>query len=505
MSDMSTSDESECAVDLSLPKSIVLKSPSPTKTSQRKNILGAGTSNSGDEDEYFGADAYEPKSVMPEKRSNVLQQIQTEEKQITQTIEIVTKQTEAVEQLIAALPTEQLPKRSGATDKKSREPELAAPSKPTVEPARETRKKPSQKASTSQPSISQASTLQLSTSQASTLQPSTSQASTSQPSTSKASTSQLSTSKPSTSRRSTSKASTSQPSTSKASTSKASESQACKTQKSRSKASKSQTSTSKASKSQESTSKTTSKASSTPHSSAVRKEEDSNLPSGKKPSASTSVPSSSSTTTTDSHFWIETIKSKFRSGAYRNRLIESNFSEEQAEELQNLFHHAARRMHNTFINSDRVMKMHQCRECVFSICHQCVSLSFLHPGMTSGDPTTATLIAPRTTIICICRLAFFHDHTNRSSRSETVKTGNLHRITSLRCAVCDTLVMIEHPQDDDSECKFTKWSGINSSIENTFYAQLVDYVKDITTETVSLDELYTCNHHCCLLFHRCTQ
>ncbi|XP_046420171.1 uncharacterized protein LOC124179626 [Neodiprion fabricii] len=294
-------------------------------------------------------------------------------------------------------------------------------------------------------------------------------------------------------------ATVSQPSTSKTSTSQASKSKA-----STSKASKSQASTSKRFKSQESTSKATRKASSTPNIFEVQKEANSNLSSSNKPSASTSIASSSSST--DSHFWLEVLNSKFRCSAYKNLLRESTFTEAQAESLQNLFYQTSRQMYNTYINSDRVMKMHKCRDCEFSICHQCVSLNFLHVGRANGNPMTPTVVAPHTTTICICQFAFFHAHTSRPSRSETVNTRSLERIiASLRCDVCDTMVMIKHPHGKNSNCTLTKWSGINSSDEIAFHAQLIDHIKQFTPQTLSLEELYTCNHHCCLFFHRCTE
>lgn len=449
---MNTNDECDCAIDLSLKRPTVREFPgtslSPTKTSKKQNVPAAGTSNSEqrvDKEQNVDADASETTAVilLPKEHPYVVPQTQTEEKQITHTIETVTKQTEAMKEVIAGLPTKQSNNQSGATDKKSQEPELMASDKPTVKPARETGKKWSQIASTSQPS-----TLQLLTS--------------------------------------------------KTSKSKASESQA-----STSKASKSHASTSQASKSQKTTSKATSKASSTPNSFKVRKGADSKLPTGKKASASTSVASSSSST--DSHFWLETVNSKFRSSGYKNLLRESNFTEPQAELLQNLFYQASRQMYNTFMNSDRVMKMHKCRDCEFSICHQCVSINFLHVGRTYVDATTTTVIAPNTTIICICKFAFFHAHTSRPSRSEMVNTEILKRIAHLRCAVCDTIVMIEHPQVENTDCTLSKWSGRNSSDEKAFHAQLVDHIKHFTTQTLSLEELYTCNHHCCLFFHRCTE
>lgn len=416
------------------------------KKSKKKNVPRIVTSSS--EEENVDADASETKAVvfLPKKRPYDEPQTQTE-KQIPYTIKIVTKQTDAVKEVIAGLPTK-LNNKSGATDKKSQEPEFTASHKPTVKPARETGKKQSQKASVSQPSTSQAST-----SQPSTLQPLT-----------------LNTS-------------TSKPSKTQASTSKAS-----KSKKSISKATESQAPTPQASKSQELTSKATSKSSSS-----------------QEPSASTSV-ASSSTRNYDSQFWAETMNSKFKNSAYKNFLIQSNFTEPQANLLQNFFHQAARKMYNTFMNSDRIMKKHNCRDCMFSMCHMCVSINFLHVGWGQDDPMASTVFVPHKIHICQCNFAFFHAHTSRPSRSDTLNTGSFKRIAKLRCAVCDTIIMIEHTQVEDTDCTLTNWSDIDSSDEKMFHAKLVDHIKGFkTTQTISLKELYTCNNHCCLFFHRCTE
>lgn len=160
----------------------------PAKKEIKEEKPGIGTSSS--EEENVDADASETKAVvfLPKKRPYDEPQTQTK-KQIPYTIKIVTKQTDAVKEVIAGLPTK-LNNKSGATDKKSQEPEFVASHKPTVKPARETGKKQSQKASASQPSTSQASTSQPSISQALTSQPSTLQPLTLKTSTSKASKSQ---------------------------------------------------------------------------------------------------------------------------------------------------------------------------------------------------------------------------------------------------------------------------------------------------------------------------
>ncbi|AHY22004.1 N protein 3 [Diadegma semiclausum ichnovirus] len=400
MSDENTDDELNYAVDLSLTRPTVLKfsrtSLGPTKRSEKKTVPAAGPSNTGDKKQNVDAEASETKAVilLPKKRPYVVPQTQTEEKQITDNIAIVGKQTEAVKEVIAVLPTNQVQNESGATDKKSPAPELAASDKPSAKPVRETGKKQSQKASASKSSTGQASTLKPSTSETSK----------------------------------------SQASKSKAPTSKASKSKASKSKESTPKESKSQASKSQTSKSREFTSKTTKKTTSTPDNSEVRKGADSNLPSGKKPSTSTAAASSSSSSA-DTHIWLETLKSWART-----------------------------------------------------------------------DPKIATTVAPHTTTICICQFAFFHAHTSRASLSKTVNTGSSKRIiVRLRCPVCDTMIMIEHPQVENTGCTLTKWSGINSSDEEAFHGELVDHLKTFTQQTLSLDELYTCNHHCCLFFHRCTE
>ncbi|ULM71628.1 N protein 2 [Diadegma fenestrale ichnovirus] len=463
MSDENTDDEFKYAVDLSLTRPTVLTfsrtSVGPTKTSEKKNVPAAGPSNTDDKKQNVDAEASETKAVilLPKKRPYVVPQTQSEEKQITDNIAIVGEQIEAAEQVITALSTNQVQNQSGATDKKSQASELTASDKPTVKPVRETGKKKSQKTSASKPS----------TGQASTLQPSA-----------------LETLK-------------SQTSTSKASKSKASKSKASKSKESTSKQSKS--------KSQELTSKTTKKTTSTPDNSEIRKGANVNLPSGKELSASTSAASSSSSSA-DTHIWLETLKSKFQCSSYENMLRQSNFTERQAAALKNVFHQTSRQWHNAFMNIDRITKIHSCRECGFSIWHQCVSINYLPAGWPRPDPKIPTVFAPHTTTICICRFAFFHDDISRPSLSKTVNTGSSKRIIAkLRCPVCDTVVMIEHPQVENTGCTLTKWSGINGSNEQVFHAELDNHLKTITQQTLSLDELYTCNHHCCLFFHRCRE
>ncbi|AIK25681.1 N-gene1 [Hyposoter didymator ichnovirus] len=491
MSDFNTKDESDCALDLSLkrPDSLTevtcpLTMLDPTKTSANKNIPAAGTSNSGDKEQDVIGDTPATKAIilLPKKRPYGPLQIEPEEKHITPIMEIVEKQTKEVKEVTASSQTKPLRNRSVVTDKESQEPGLAASDKPNVKPARETRKKQSQKASTSQPSTSQPSTSQPSTSQPSTSQASTSQPSTSQPSTSQASTSQPSTSQPSTSQASTSKASTRKASTSKASTTKAS------------------------------ISETTSEASSSSDNFEIWKEAGSNLKSGNKPSASKSVASSSTKNRIDDdQFWVETVMSKFRSNDYKNLLRESSFTESQAEALQNLFYRSCRKFYNVSANSNRVMKMHKCQDCLFSIRHQCVSINFLHPGLVNLEPTT--FIAPKTIVICLCQFAIFHDHITRPSCSKTDTVGpkltpdplGEKRVTRLRCDLCDTILIIEHSLDGNTDCTLTRWSGVNSSNEKMFNAHLLDYLKQFTTRTLSLKELYTCNYNCCLFFHRCNE
>ncbi|XP_063821399.1 mucin-21-like [Ostrinia nubilalis] len=373
---------------------------------------------------------------------------------------------------------------------------------PNVKVARKTGKKHFQQASASQPSTSHALMSQPSASQASTSQPSTSKASGSGASTSKASASKTSTSKASTPKASTSKASTSKASTSKASTSKASESKAATWK----------TSTSKASKSKKSTPKATRKASSTATSSKVRKEAgEENLES--EPSASTSV-APSSNKSKDSQFWLETVKSKFNSSAYKDFLKESGFTEAQAEVIQNMFHQTARQMYNTFMNSDRVKKTHKCLECAFTVSHQCASIHFLHAGWPTDDPTEITYIDLKSTYICVCQFALFHAHFSKPSGSKkedtvssehTVPIPDVDRIATLRCAYCDMIIIIEHPFHKNTECTLTKWNAINSNNEKKFHAQVVDYMKIFTLEPLTLDEMYACSNRCCLFFHRCSQ
>ncbi|XP_038210006.1 uncharacterized protein LOC119830892 [Zerene cesonia] len=422
-----------------------------------KNVP-AGTSNSGDKEKDVIGDtpATKPIILLPKKRPYGGLQIEPEEKQITPIMKIVEKQTKEVKEVTASSQTEPLRNQSEVTDKKSQEPELAAFDKPNVKPARETRKKQSQKASKSEPSTSQ---------------PSTSQASTSKASTSKASTSRASTSKASTSKASTSRASTSKASTSKAPTTKAS----------------------------------TSKAS---------KEAGSNLKSGNKPSASKSEASSSTENRiNDSHFWVDTVMSKFRSNDYKNLLRESSFTESQADALQNFFYKSCRKLYNVSVNSNRVMRKHKCQDCPFSIEHQCVSINFLHVGLANSNVEPTTFIAPETIIICLCQFAFFHDHITRPSCSKTDTEGpkltpdpvRESRDTRLRCDLCDTILIIKHSLVGNTDCMLTRWSGVNSSNEKKFHAHLVDYLKPFTKRRLSLEELYTCNYNCCLFFHRCNE
>ncbi|CAG4988230.1 unnamed protein product [Colias eurytheme] len=498
MSDFNTNSESDCALDLSLGRPDILTEVTcpltmldPTKTSATKNVPAAGTSNSGDKEQDVIGDspATKPIILLPKKRPYGGLQIEPEEKQITPIMEIVEKETKEV---TASSQTEPLRNQSEVTDNKSQEPELAASDKPNVKPARETRKKQSQKASTSQPSTSQPSTSQASTSKASTSKASTSRASTSKASTSKAPTTKASTKKVSTSKASTSKASTSKASKTKASTSKAS----------KTKASKTKASTSKASPTKASTSETTSK------------EAGPNLKSGNKPSASKSVASSSTENRiNDSHFWVDTVMSKFRSNDYKNLLRESSFTESQAEALQNLFYKSCRKLYNVSVNCNRVMRKHQCQDCLFSICHQCVSINFLHPGLANSDLEPTTFFAPNTIINCLCQFAFFHDHITRPSCSKTATEGpkltpdpvRENHVTNLRCDLCDTILIIKHSLVGNTDCMLTRWSGVNSSNEKKFHAYLIDYLKPFTKRRLCLEELYTCNYNCCLFFHRCNE
>lgn len=238
------------------------------------------------------------------------------------------------------------------------------------------------------------------------------------------------------------------------------------------------------------------------------------MPSGKKPSVSTSA-GSSSDKCKDSQFWLEVIQSKFACSAYKDLLTESGFTETQAGVIQDVFHRTARRMYNNYVNSDRIKKTHYCQKCMFSVSHQCVSIEFLHVGWPTGDPTVPTSIEPEKTIICLCQFAFFHAHTPIPSEAMTESTASSeltqplldvdHRTTSLRCAFCETIVIIKHPFLRNARCTLTKWSAIKSNDEKTFHAQVTEHLKDFTPKPPALEEFFTCSNHCCLYFHRCTE
>lgn len=208
------------------------------------------------------------------------------------------------------------------------------------------------------------------------------------------------------------------------------------------------------------------------------------------------------------NFWMRSEKGDFGTREFEQAL-KQEFTVKQSKMLRDLCYYMSRKASCIQKHNTRFMKTHKCIECDFSISHQCISLNSIQHIANFRD---VSLIAPEAVYSCICSFGLYHSHKHkpRSKFVGDLRSMNIYnliekqRYVDMNCPKCYLEIRI-HNRNDALCNNFTNWTNLEDGTNGEFCRIITKNLNKTNEEIPLLNELYSCNRRCCLLFHRCEQ
>nr|AKD28038.1 N-like protein [Glypta fumiferanae] len=209
--------------------------------------------------------------------------------------------------------------------------------------------------------------------------------------------------------------------------------------------------------------------------------------------------------------WMKILASDFKDKDFKALLISSDFTERQANALQKTFINVSNQIHNAYKSNDRFMKTHKCLDCEFSVSHQCMSIEYLQFIPSAVELTQIGSLTPKETIMCICKFGFYHAHPSSGGVELVNKLATKHytnrltehcRTVKVSCPGCKMSIVMRS-RNAEVCCDFSQWMSHDGHNRKTFFSAIGNRLTNCKNNKPYLNELYTCNRQCCLIFHRC--
>ncbi|MBT0666682.1 N-like protein [Lissonota sp. PSUC_FEM 10030012] len=209
--------------------------------------------------------------------------------------------------------------------------------------------------------------------------------------------------------------------------------------------------------------------------------------------------------------WMKILASDFKDKDFKSLLLASEFTERQANALQKSFINVSNQIHNAYKSNDRFMKTHKCLDCEFSVSHQCMSIEYLQFVPSAVELTQIGTITPKETIMCMCKFGFYHAHASSGGIELVNKLATKHytnrltehcRTVKVSCPGCKMSIVMRS-RNAEVCCDFSQWMSHDGQNRKTFFSAIGNCLANCKNNKPYLNELYTCNRQCCLIFHRC--
>nr|AKD28082.1 N-like protein [Glypta fumiferanae] len=211
------------------------------------------------------------------------------------------------------------------------------------------------------------------------------------------------------------------------------------------------------------------------------------------------------------NLWLQILATDFKCDEYKCLLMKNEFSAKQACALQRSLINVCNKIESTYKCNDRFMKTHKCVECEFSISHQCMPVEYLQYVPSAIDLTEIGAITPKDTFMCICKFGFYHAHSAGKCQelgNKLVAKNNVTRLlehnrtVKVSCPRC-RMSIVMRSRNSDVCSDFTQWQSLDGANRKTFFSSIENRLGNCKNNRPYMDELYTCQRQCCLVFHRC--